>query len=83
MGDDGPTGYPGSRFICPTGLLEWKAAVAERESWGRYLVKRSGHVVLKAYAGGARFKVYYVSSADESMSVDAVFGPFWARLASF
>ena len=81
MGDDGPTGYPGARFICPTGLLEWKAALADRASWGRYLVKRSGHVVLKAYDGGARFKVYYVSSVDESMRVDAVLGPFTARLA--
>ena len=81
MGDDSGTGYPGVRIVCPTGLCAWHDALAQTEPWGRYFVRRSGHVVLKAYAGGDWFKVYYLTSEDESMRVDAVFGPFRSRFA--
>lgn len=79
MGDDSQTGYPGPRLICPTRCLPEQRSLAARCFWGRYLAKRSGHVVAKAYAGGAKFKIYYLTSEDESMRVDAVYGPFDSR----
>ena len=81
MGDDSATGYPGVRLICPVACPAARAEQAEKAGWGKYLVVRSGHVVAKAYAGGAKFKIYYLTSEDESMRVDAVFGPFTSRLA--
>ncbi len=35
-----------------------------------------GHVVVKAYDGGTKFKVYYLAANDESMTVKAVYGPW-------
>ena len=46
------------------------------ETWQNDLVKLGGHVVVKAYDGGRKFKVYYLTANDETMTVKAVFGPF-------
>ncbi len=84
MSDDSATGYPGPRMICPTTIhpsnrrllrgskgKEWR-----KKPWRKNLARREGHVVVKAYDGGARYKVYYLSAQDESMTVDAIYGPF-------
>ena len=38
-----------------------------------------GHVVVKAFDGGARYKVYYLEDQDESMTVKTTLGPFESR----
>ena len=35
----------------------------------RRLVENGGHVVVKAYDGGRKYKVYYLTDKDESMSI--------------
>ncbi|MBQ2555224.1 MAG: hypothetical protein II561_01615, partial [Thermoguttaceae bacterium] len=46
------------------------------KAWRPRLVERGGHVVVKAYDGGAKYKVYFLTADDESMNVELVFGPF-------
>ena len=42
----------------------------------RQALRTRRHVVVKAYDGGAKFKVYFLTAKDESMNVELVFGPF-------
>ena len=48
----------------------------EGKAWRSRLVERGGHVVVKAYDGGSKYKVYFLTAKDESMNVELVFGPF-------
>ena len=78
--------YPGPRLMCPTDPHPMNAPTFQGKPWRRYLCERGGHVVIKAYDGGARYKVYFLTAEDESMRVNLVFGPFestgTARLAA-
>lgn len=81
MSDDSATGYPGERVICPNGWHEdWDGAM-EGQTWRDNVVKGCGHVVVKAYDGGTKYKIYYLTCEDESMRVDRVFGPFTPKRA--
>ena len=79
MCDDTATGYPGPRLICPTQVHPGNAEMMEGKPWRNRLVERGGHVVVKAYDGGARYKIYYLTHRDESMKVELVFGPFESK----
>ena len=79
MCDDTATGYPGPRLMCPTQVHPGNAEMMEGKPWRNRLVERGGHVVVKAYDGGARYKIYYLTHRDESMKVELVFGPFESK----
>ena len=85
MCDASASGYPGPRLMCPTTVHPGNAEMMEGKSWRDKLVEIGGHVVVKVYDGGAKYKVYYLTAKDESMTVELVFGPFdatgTARLA--
>ncbi len=68
--------YEGARLLCPTDPHPMNAEKLVGQPWRGSLVERIGHVVVKAYDGGARYKVYYITAEDESSRVDLVFGPF-------
>ena len=68
--------YPGDRIVCPTVYDVYNPAAFRTAPWQKDLVKVGGHVVVKAYDGGTKFKVYYLESKDESMIVKAVYGPW-------
>jgi hypothetical protein len=51
----------------------------EGKPWLKKLVERTGSVVVKVYDGGKKYKVYYLTAEDESMTVTAVYGPFDSR----
>jgi hypothetical protein len=68
--------YPGDRLICPTLYAPREAAEINAQPWAKDIVKIGGHVVVKVFDGGARFKVYYLTANDESMTVKAVYGPW-------
>ena len=55
------------------------AEMLKDKPWRKELVERGGHVVVKAYDGGAKYKIYFLSADDESMTVNLVFGPFDAK----
>ena len=71
--------YEGARLLCPTDPHPLNQANLAGKPWRGSLVERVGHVVVKAYDGGARYKVYYVTADDESSRVELVFGPFASK----
>lgn len=73
------TSYPGDRLICPTAIHPENAEMMEEKPWLKSLVERAGTVVVKVYDGGKKYKVYYLTAEDESMTVTAVYGPFDSR----
>ena len=79
MCDDSDSGYPGPRVICPTRVCQERLAQTPGRPWRRQLVETGGHIVVKAYDGGSTYKVYYLTSQDESMTVKLVLGPFRSR----
>ena len=79
MCDDTASGYPGARLMCPTQVHTGNAEMMEGKTWRKRLVERGGHVVVKAYDGGAKYKIYYLTHFDESMKVELVFGPFESK----
>ena len=76
MCDDSPNGYPGARIMCPTAVHQGNLEMMQGKAWRERLVERGGHVVVKVYEGGAKYKIYYLTAKDESMNVELVFGPF-------
>lgn len=79
MCDDSENGYPGPRLLCPTDAHEMNAEWLQKAPWRGKLCERGGHVVVKAYDGGKKYKVYYLTAKDESMNVELVFGPFQSK----
>ena len=71
--------YPGARLLCPTDPHPLNAEMLQGKAWRKYLVEKGGHVVVKAYDGGARYKVYFLTADDESAKVKLVFGPFESK----
>ena len=69
-------GKPKDKLVCPTGIHSDNAEMMQGKAWRPRLVERGGHVVVKAYDGGAKYKVYFLTAKDESMNVELVFGPF-------
>ncbi len=76
MSDDSASGYPGPRLLCPTDPHPMNAEKLEGQPWRKNLVEIGGHVVVKAYDGGDKYKIYYLTAKDETMNVQLVFGPF-------
>ncbi len=68
--------YQGDRLICPTVYNPNEIQTINQQPWTNEIVKRGGHVVVKAYDGGTKYKVYYLTANDESMTVKAVYGPW-------
>ncbi len=81
MCDDSATGYQGPRLLCPTDPHPMNAEWLKDKPWRNRLCERGGHVVVKAYDGGKKYKVYYLTAKDESMNVELVFGPFDSKSA--
>ncbi|MBP5622252.1 MAG: hypothetical protein J6X44_09580, partial [Thermoguttaceae bacterium] len=79
MLDESENGYPGPRILCPTDPHPMNAEALKDKPWRGKLCERGGHVVVKAYDGGAKYKVYFLTAKDESMNVELVFGPFESR----
>ena len=79
MSDDSEKGYPGPRLLCPTDPHPMNAEKLKGQPWRNKLCERGGHVVVKAYDGGAKYKVYFLTAKDESMTVELVFGPFESK----
>lgn len=68
--------YRGPRLLCPTDTHPLNADMLRDKPWRNRLCERGGHVVVKVYDNGARYKVYFLTADDESMRVNLVFGPF-------
>ena len=51
----------------------------EGEEWTQKVIEQ-GHIVVKAYDHGKKYKVYVLSSEDEQMIVKAIYGPYDSAL---
>ncbi len=70
-------------LVCPTAVHEGNREIYPDAPWLKNLAPEAwegGHVVVKVYDGGARYKVYYLSAQDEKMTVKKVYGPFVSRV---
>ena len=47
------------------------------EEWTKSVIEQ-GHIVVKAYDKGRKYKVYILSAEDETMTIKAIYGPFEA-----
>ena len=51
----------------------------EGEEWTQKVIEQ-GHIVVKAYDHGKKYKVYILSAEDEQMIVKAIYGPYDSAL---
>lgn len=51
----------------------------EGEEWTKRVIEQ-GHIVVKAYDKGRKYKIYILSAEDEKMIVKAIYGPFDSQL---
>ena len=51
----------------------------EGEDWTKKVIEQ-GHIVVKAYDNGEKYKVYILSAEDEQMIVKAIYGPYDSTL---
>jgi beta-lactamase superfamily II metal-dependent hydrolase len=70
--------YPGDRLIIPTNIPEISRTYLG-ESRVKQLSGNGGHAVVKVTRGGKEFKVYLLTTEDESMQINSVFGPFQSK----
>jgi hypothetical protein len=49
----------------------------QNEEWTKKVVEQ-GHIVVKAYDNGRKYKVYILSAEDETMTIKAIYGPYEA-----
>ena len=71
--------YSGPRLVCPTMFPASRRAACEKAPFFDSIAKDGGHVVIKVYDNGNKYKVYYLTAHDESMKIKMVYGPFDAR----
>ena len=79
MADYSGSDDPRFPLLCPTRLSPAKLEATASRPWRRKTIDVGGHVVVKAFDGGARYQVYYLEDQDESMTVKATFGPYKSR----
>ena len=69
------TGYKVlSEYILPKTREEFAA-----EEWAKGICPEDGHIVIKAYDGGRKYKIYRLSARDEQMIITAIYGPYDAE----
>ena len=49
------------------------------EEWAKGICPEDGHIVIKAYDGGRKYKIYRLSARDEQMIITAIYGPYNAE----
>lgn len=67
--NDGP-------IVFPTGLPQTLRQRYAEEPWMKAVAPVAGHVVVKVFNKGKRYKIYVLSALDEDMHVQAVYGPY-------
>lgn len=68
--------YAGNRMIFPTHISDKLYKKYDSEAWMSAVCPQSGHVVVKVYDGGRKYKIYVLSAQDERMTVRAIYGPY-------
>ena len=69
--------YPGPRDIFATNMLEPNYQVIGPRL--EQLKSAQGHIVVRVYSGGERYKVIILNDSDSTYKIKATFGPYTAR----
>lgn len=68
--------YPGERMVFSTYIPETLRKKYATEDWMTSVCPANGHVVVKVYDKGRKYKIYILSATDDSYPVKVVYGPF-------
>lgn len=68
--------YSGERLIFPTNMPSTLQKTYEKENWMNSACSETGHVIVKVFDKGSKYKIYIISPTDERMIVKAIYGPF-------
>ena len=68
--------YAGERIVFSTYIPEALRKIYVNEDWMRSVCPENGHVVVKVYDKGRKYKIYVLSIADEKRQVKSVYGPY-------
>ena len=69
--------YEGERMFYTQYIVEKaRKEHAGKEWYDNGVCPYDGHIIVKAYDKGNKYKIYRVSAEDEQMTVQAIYGPF-------
>lgn len=71
--------YAEERIVCPTMFPAVRKELYKGAPWRNCVKEESGHVVVKVYDEGKKYKVYFLDASNENMTVKAVYGPFVSK----
>ena len=71
--------YQGDRMFYTQYIVEKARKEHADKEWMKGVCPFDGHIIIKAYDNGRKFKIYRVSAEDEQMIVQAIYGPFDAQ----
>lgn len=71
--------YQGERMFYTQYIVEKARKEHADKEWMKGVCPYDGHIVIKAYDEGRKFKIYRLSAEDEEMIVQAIYGPFDAQ----
>ncbi|MEA4978939.1 MAG: MBL fold metallo-hydrolase [Petrimonas sp.] len=72
--------YPACRMVFPTRFPEKLRSKYEKEPWINAVCPEDGHVVVKVFDNGDKYKIYILSAHDEKLIVKNVYGPYSSKL---
>lgn len=68
--------YAGERTVFSTYIPEALRKEYAAEKWMQSVCPENGHIVVKVYNKGRKYKIYVLSAVKENYSVKAVYGPY-------
>ena len=71
--------YPDNRMIFPTRFPEHLKEKYVKESWAESVCPEDGHIIVKVFDKGEKYKIFVLSANDEKSIVKAVYGPFFSK----
>ena len=71
--------YQGDRMFYTQYIVEKARKEHADKEWYKGVCPHNGHIVVKAYDKGRKFKIYRLSADDEQMTIQAIYGPFDSR----
>lgn len=68
--------YAGERTVFSTYIPEVLRKEYTAEKWMQSVCPENGHIVVKVYDKGYKYKIFVLSAAEENYRVKAVYGPY-------
>lgn len=68
--------YQGERMFYTQYIVDKARKEHADKEWMKGVCPYNGHIVVKVYDKGRKFKIYRLSAEDEQMTIQAIYGPF-------